>query len=591
MKPGGAMMTDSKAAGKPVRSHELPFETLPALFDHAVESYGSLVAMKCRHPWGYQSISYREMGRLVSYIGTGLLAGGLGKGDRVVLIADNSPEWTLLYAAVTCAGAIVVPLEVHMMENEIRHLLLHSGAHVLVTSPQIYNDRIEGMHLKNVRIIVIGEHEAGLGGTSLGEVMADGKERIGNGEGEFFKRKAAVSTHDPAAICYTSGTTGQPKGVVLTHRNLVSNVKACLERFSITEKDSFLCLLPLYHTFATTTDFLVPVARGCSITFARSLKSRDIRDDIERENITILVGVPLFFDHMISSIRERIEKASKGKRLLFRLISGVAAGIGKLVGKDVHGAIMRKKLSEGGMGSLRFCISGAAALRPDVEKGFFTIGLPILQGYGLTETSPVVAVNPLERPKKGTVGLPLKGVDVRIQHPDGDGVGEVTVRGDNIMKEYWSNPEATANVLRNGWLQTGDLGTIDRDGYLTIVGRKKDIIVTAGGKNIYPEEIEARLNRSPFILESMVLAVSDRKGNDRAAAVIVPDYDSIGSDEALKGDLTEQGIKNIISNEIERANTDLQAYKRIVDFQIRDEELPKTPTRKVKRHLVTWMRE
>jgi long-chain acyl-CoA synthetase len=582
-------MTDPKAEGKPLQTGR--FETLPGLFDYSAEAYGSLVGMKSRHPWGYQSITYREMGRLVSYLGTGLIARGLDKGDRVVLIADNSPEWMLLYAAVTSAGAVVVPLEVHMMENEIRHLLLHSEAEILVASPKIYSDRIEGMHLKNVQVIVIGEEESGLGEISLGGVMAEGKKRISDGEGEFFNRKAAVSPHDPAAICYTSGTTGQPKGVVLTHRNLVSNVKACLERFSITDEDSFLCLLPLYHTFATTTDFLVPVARGCSITFARSLKSRDIREDISREKVTILVGVPLLFEHMASSLRERIDRIPRGKRFFFRLISGIAAGIGKVMRKDLRRALSAKRLSEGGIGSIRFCISGAAALRHDIEETFSSIGLPVLQGYGLTEASPVVTVNPLEKPKSGTVGLPLHGVEVRIQHPNSDGVGEVTVRGDNVMKEYWRNPEATASVLRDGWLQTGDLGTVDGEGYLTIIGRKKDVIVTAGGKNVYPEEIESHLNRSPFILESIVLAVADRRGNDRVAAVIVPDYDSLGSDDALKDNLTEDRIMSAISDEIKKVCTDLPDYKRIADFQIRDEELPKTPTRKVKRHLVTWIKE
>jgi len=557
------------------------------LFDYAVERFGQRVAMKSHHPWGYQSITFREMGRLLSYLGTGLIARGLKRQDRVALLADNSPEWALLYAAVTSVGAIIVPLETGMKENEIRHLLLHSGASMLVTSPSIFSDRIEGMHLKDIQVFILGE-EKDLGGASLGEVMADGKERINNGDGGFFSRKSSVSPDDPAAICYTSGTTGQPKGVVLLHRNLVTNVKACIKRFSVVETDSFLCLLPLYHTFTSTTTFLVPTAAGCSITFARSLKSRDIREDIEREGITIFVGVPLLFEHIASSVRDRLDQSPKGKRLLFSIFSGLMAGLGRIFRRRVGSGLYRRELSKKGLGSIRFCVSGAAALRRDVEQTLTDIGLPVLQGYGLTEASPVVAANPLEKPKSGTVGPPLDGVEVRIDSPDAEGVGEVTVRGGNVMKEYWRNPEATAGAIRNGWLHTGDLGMIDRDGYLTIVGRKKHIIVTAGGKNIHPESIEAKLNRSPFILESMVLPVPDRKGNERIAAIIVPDYDTIGG---LKEELTEDGIRRTIADEIGKACSELPDYKRIVEFQIRDEELPKTPTRKVKRHLVTWIKE
>ncbi len=568
-------------------STDYTFETLPALFDHAVERFQSRVAMKSHHPWGYQSITYREMGRLISYLGTGLIARGLERQDRVALLADNSPEWALLHAAVTSVGGIIVPLETSMKENEIRHLLLHSGAAMLVTSPSIYGDRIEGMHLKEVQVFIIGE-EADLGGTSLGEVMAEGKQRINDGDGAFFSRKSSVSPDDIAAICYTSGTTGQPKGVVLLHRNLVTNVKGCIARFSVTENDSFICLLPLYHTFASTTTFLVPVAAGCSIAFARSLKSREIREDIEREGITIFVGVPLLFEHIASSVRDRLEGSPKGKRLLLRILSGLMTGLGKIFRRRVGSGLYRRELSKKGFGSIRFCVSGAAALRRDVEQVLTDIGLPILQGYGLTEASPVVAANPPERPKSGSVGPPLDGVEVRIDSPDAEGVGEITVRGGNVMREYWKNPEATVSVLRNGWLHTGDLGVIDGNGYLTIVGRKKDIIVTAGGKNIHPESIEAKLNRSPFVLESMVLPVPDRKGNDRVAAIVVPDYDTLGG---LKDELTEEGIRQTISDEIKKVCSELPEYQRIIEFQIRDEELPKTPTRKVKRHLVTWIKE
>ena len=357
------------------------------------------------------------------------------------------------------------------------------------------------------------------------------------------------------------------------------------------EDDVFLCVLPLYHTFASTTNLLVTMASGCSLFFARSLKSRDIREDIEREGITVLIGVPLLFEHLAASIKRSIEKAPAAKRILFKALKGIATGIGKLFRRNVGTVFFGKQRSKDGLGSLRFCVSGAAALRCDIEDAIDSIGLPILQGYGLTEASPVVAANPPERPKKGTVGPPLDGVEIEISNPNEDGIGEVTVRGDNIMKEYWRNPEATRNTLRDGWLHTGDLGKLDKDGYLKIEGREKDIIVTSGGKNVYPQEIEKLLHESPYILENIVVSAKDKKGNDRVGAIIVPDYDALGSEPALKENLTDDGIRAFISEEVKTRCAGLPDYKKIFDFQIRNDEFPKTPTRKVKRHLVPWIKE
>ena len=570
-------------------SAEPGLKSLPELYDHAVERFSSLVAMKSRYPWGYQSIAYQELGRLISYLGTGFIGSGLKKGDRVVLIAENSPEWGLVYMAVTSCGAAIIPLDIQLNENEIRHLLLHSGAKFLVTSPRIYSEKIENLRLEGIQVIVTGERESEYGGTALGEVMANGKERISNGEGEFFRFKSDVSPDDIAAVCYTSGTTGQPKGAILLHHNLTSNVDACRRRIPFKEKDVFLSLLPLHHTLATTCNLLAPLSGGCTIIFGKSLKARDIREDIERESVTILVGVPLLFEHMIAALHRKVEEASNVRRFLFRIASGIASGLGRLFKKNVGRAVFKKQLTASGLGSLRFCVSGAAPLRPDVEDAFYTIGIPILQGYGLTEASPVVSVNPLEKPKRGTVGPPIPGVEVKIDEPNNEGIGEITVRGPNVMQGYLQNPDATAAVLRNGWFYTGDIGMKDPEGYITIVGRKKDVIVTAGGKNVYPEELEEPLNECPFILESMVLAIKDRKGNDRVGAIIVPDYDALGSAPELEGKPTEEEIKNLISTKIKEISSNLPEYKRIYEFQIRNEEFPKTATHKIKRYLVKWI--
>jgi long-chain acyl-CoA synthetase len=573
------------------RNGRLGFRTLPELFDTAAQRYTQRIAMKSHHPWGYQSISYQEYHRLITLLGEGLIANGLEQGDRVVIIAENSPEWTLVYAAVTSCGAVIVPLDAQLRDNEIRHLLIHSEARFLVTSLRIYAEKIESMNLEGLVVIVAAERETTGTFMTLTEVMALGKERIGSGSDRLAGRAREVKPNDLAVISYTSGTTGQPKGAMLLHRNLVSNVESLRLRVPFTEEDVFYNILPLHHTFATTCNFLAPFSHGSAIIFGRSLKSRDIRDDLGREQVTIFNGVPLLFEHMAVSIKKNLEEAPRPKRLLFRAVSGVATGLGRILKRNINRAVFKSRLTASGLGSIRLCISGAAALRPDVEETFNAIGITILQGYGLTEASPVIAVNPPDRIKRGTVGPPLPGVEVVIDSPNEQGVGEIVATGENIMQGYFKNPEATGETLMEGRLFTGDLGVLDRDGYLSILGRKKSVIITAGGKNVFPGEIEHQLAKSPYILESMVLGITGRKGNERIGAIIVPDYDALGAAPKLLSDRSEEAIRTLLASEIKNACSALPDYKHVVDFQIRDTELPKTTTRKLKRHLVKWIEE
>jgi long-chain acyl-CoA synthetase len=371
----------------------------------------------------------------------------------------------------------------------------------------------------------------------------------------------------------------------------MSNVHALRRRIEYSTDDVFLSLLPLHHTFSSTCNFNAPISAGSTIIFGRSFKPRDIREDIETERVTILVGVPLLFEHFMATMQKRIEDAPRRKRILFRVLSGISAGIGRLTGKNVAGAVFKKQLAAGGLGSIRFCISGAAPLRPDVEDSFYQIGIPIVQGYGMTEASPVISVNPIGKPKRRTVGPPLDGVTVEIAQPSDEGIGEIVVSGMNVMREYFKNHAATRDVLRDGKLFTGDLGKMDAKGYITIVGRKKSVIVTAGGKNVYPDEIETLLGRSPYILECIVMGVDDRKGNTRIGAIVVPDYDALGASPDLRESLTEEKIREIIGGEIDGVCSELADYKRIVEFQVRGQEFPKTTTRKIKRHLVKWIEE
>jgi long-chain acyl-CoA synthetase len=567
---------------------ELGLETLPDLYDYSISMFGPSVLLKKHHPWGYQSITYQEFGKLISFLGAGLVEAGLDKGDRVILIAENSPEWIVAYAAVTSCGGIVVPLEPRMRENEIRHLMIHSEAKFVIASRKVFSESIEQMNLGDVKAVVMGEEETPPGTLTVGLVMATGKDKISSGDPAYFKRKSDTRPEDIAAICYTSGTTGQPKGAVLMHSNLMSNLESLHSRVFIAPDEVFLSILPLHHTFASMTNFLVPAFRGSTVAFARSIKPRIILEDIVREGVTLVVGVPLLFEHVATLLAGSAKKAAKAG-----LMAKIKGFFGKLFGrgKAAQGASGASSGMAAGLQNLRFCISGAAALRRDVEAGLTAAGLKILQGYGLTEASPVVAVNPLEKPKPGSVGPALPNVFVDIDAPNEEGVGEIVVRGGNVMKEYFKNPEATAEVIRDGALYTGDLGFLDGDGYLTIVGRRKSVIVTAGGKNVYPDEIESCLGTSGLILECIVMPVEDRKGNTRPGAIIVPDYDAISSMGGAGAQVSDDRIREMISEEIKRICADLPDYKHIHEFRIRDTELPKTTTRKLKRHLVKWTEE
>ncbi len=575
--------------------------TIAALLDASVEASPARIALKSRGPSGDSSITYGELKTAVARIGAGLISLGLEKGDRVALLSENRPEWALVYAAVVSAGGVIVPLDPQLTANELFRLLRHCEAKFLFVSPSLRHEKMEDVEPESVQTILIddsqapggsesaslSQYDAPGGALSLYDLTASGRALIESGDGEFQERTAHLAPDAAAAICYTSGTTGQPKGVVLLHGNIAANVESCKARIPFRDTDVFLCLLPLHHMMTTTCSLLAPLAVGACVYFGRSLKSRDIREDIEREGITVMVGVPLLFEYMAKSIEKRLADAPAPVRLLFHAIKPAIGVLSRLSRKNVARALYQRRIEAGGLRSLRFCISGAAALRCDVEDTFRSIGLCILQGYGMTEASPVISVNPPEAPRRGTIGPALPGIEVRIDDPNLEGIGEILVRGPNVMWGYYKNTDATERVLRDNWLATGDLGTIDSKGYITFVGRKKSVIVPAGGKNVYPDEIESLLATSPYVLENIVLAAKDGRGNERVAAIIVPDFEAIARSPE-HGGTSGESVERVIGAEIKRICCALPEYKRVRDFRIRSEELPKTTTRKVKRHLVIW---
>ncbi len=559
------------------REEVLP--SIPEMVAQSAQRWPDRPALAQRAPeW---SLTYGELDRLITHLARGIKELGLKRGERCALLGPNSIYWGAAYVAVQRAGGVCVPLDSLLSENELRLLLADAKVRLAFVAPRFLDCVLETHRgFPGPKAIVC------LGPERRGEVP-DGvvpfEEVVERGERSKVKLQPAGMDQN-AAIIYTSGTTGNPKGVMLSHRNFIADAKACSQAVEI-GRERFISVLPIHHTFEFTAGFILPLLTGCSVTYARSLKSRYIIEDIRASKATVMLGVPLLFQKMMEGLLRAVERQPLPKRMAFRATLK-AVHTAERMGRPWLGRRLFKGLREkAGLASLRMLIAGGAPLPPKVPRFFRWLGFLMLQGYGLTEASPVLTINPPDAPKDESIGKPLPGVDVRILNPDEDGVGELAFRGPMIMQGYLNNEEATREVLSaDGWLRTGDLGYRDHDGYLYVCGRAKNLIVTPAGKNVYPEEIENEINQSPYILESMVYGRQLPSGGEEVCAVIVPDYEAIGELMGKKH-MDEGAVKGLCDKEIRRINQGLASYKRIKSYTIRDEELVKTSTKKIKRHL------
>lgn len=540
------------------------------LLEKLETDFPDIVAFRIKRDGAYFEMSGRDVVDQAKALGGRLRSQGLQPGDRVGLLSENRPEWGVSYLAIVCHGFTAVPLDRLLKSQEIRNILEDSGAVAAIVSNEFLGDiQTIASDLPALRHVL-----------SMDELVD-----VGTTESENYLH--AADPEDLAALIYTSGTTGQPKGVMLSHRNIMSNVDACRQSISFTRGDNFLSVLPLHHTFECTAGFLSPLYGGASVTYVGSLKSRDIIDTMKETSATIMLGVPLLYEKMYAGIMRAVRSKPSNVQRIFNLSMGLVKGAQK-VGLQLGSTVFKGLREKGGFGTVRFFVSGAAALPVEVSEGFERLGIRILQGYGLTETSPVVSVNRFDAPKNDSVGPPIPGVDIRIDSPDETGVGEIVIRGDNIMQGYYKNQEATDEILRDGWLHTGDSGRVDGDGHLHISGRIKNVIVTRAGKNIYPEEVEGEIVQSPYIAEILVLAhVDDTSGDETVKAIAVPDYEYLEDEEKETGQKrTDQEIERKIKEEVKERCANLADYKRPKTIEIRKEEFPKTSTRKIKRFLL-----
>jgi long-chain acyl-CoA synthetase len=546
------------------------FAALEAVASHQPDQ----VALQIQGEGGYRRLAFGEMVRQVRRLAGALIRAGLARGDRVALISENRPEWSVAYFGIVAAGGVAVPLDVQLGDAEVANVLRHAGCRMAIVSGKHAARPLAGGEGYGTPLRLVDLDAA----TAAGETLSLPAILRDAGAGEPV-RLPPVADEDLASILYTSGTTGVPKGVMLTHGNFSANVRSVQEFGLISAGDNLLGLLPLHHAFPFTVQLIVLLS-GAQITFPASLKGTDLVACMQETGVSVLVGVPQLFYMLRRGIVEQIERRSLPVRLLLRgllRLSGALRLRGINVGALVFGAVHRRF-----GGRLRILCSGGARLDPAVGKDFLALGFGMTEGYGLTEAAPVVCFNPLGRMRPGSVGVPLPGVEVRILDPGPDGTGEILVRGGHVMRGYYHNPAATAEVLRDGWLHTGDLGRLGPDGYLTITGRAKEVIVLSSGKNVYPEEVEEQYLKSSFIKEVCLIPQTTDRGGAAAEgllALVLPDLDHFRAQGATN-------ISETVRWDMENVGRDLAPYKRPTGLVIVKEGFPRTRLGKIQRYLV-----
>lgn len=535
-------------------------EFLSDVFESSVEKFPDKLALK-KDDTEY---TYAQLKAEVIKLKNHLLGLGLKKGDKFAVFGENRPEWAIGYLAIVRAGLICVPVDRLLSEAEILHILRHSEASGVIASEN-YIDKIEAVkgELSNLKYVIPMD--------SIKKLVA--------------AKDIPTGKLDPdslAVLIFTSGTTGTAKAVMLSHNNILSNLRAVEQMIPLDENDTLVSIIPMHHTFEGTAGFLYPLYQGAAIYYPASLKPKDILETMKLAKVSCLIAVPLLFEKFLGAVHRKVASSSLPTKVIFNAISGIGS-VFQFLRKPLF-ARVRKEM---GLGNLRLACAGGAALTEKVARGLKLLAIPILQGYGLTETSPVISVSPLEKPNIASVGIVIPGVEVKINEPDENDIGEIIMRGPNVMLGYYKNKKATDEIIKDGWLYTGDLGWLDDEGYLYITGRRKSLIVTQTGKNIYPEELEAKLLKSQWVQEVLVVPrIDPETKKESICALIFPDYElleqySISSDVTL----SEEDVKSIFKDEIKKVNEDLPAYKKITKFEVREEEFPKTTTKKIKRHM------
>ena len=571
--------------------------TLISLLDHSIEHYGSKPALAHKPKGGtYQDISYAEFGESVDAFSKGLNALGVQKDDRIAILSENRPEWAITDFGTLKAGAVTVPMFSTLTAAQVGYILKDSGSKIICVSTDKQLEKVVSLQdeVPTLEQVIVFDPIEGETPEGVSQFQA-----VCELEGEAAD--AAPNEDDIATIIYTSGTTGDPKGVMLTHANFISNLHACKSLIDVSDTDVLLSFLPLSHVFERLGGHYVPLFSGAKIAYAESTFT--VAQNMREVAPTVMLSVPRLYETMHDRILRAVQEGSSLKQKIFHWGVSVGSSVSSAIqqGKKPSAILQLKqniadklvfaKLKAATGGRLRFFVSGGAALPQSIAEFFHAAGILILEGYGLTETSPVISMNHPARWKFGTVGVPVPDVEVQIAED-----GEILTRGPHVMKGYFNNESATAEVINEeGWFHTGDIGIIDEDGFVKITDRKKNIIVLSNGKNVAPQPIESELVQSPFINQIMLV------GNERKnlAALIVPNFDALKAWAAENGVamddlatmLETREVQQLIQSEIRSRLTDFADFEQVRRFTLLEKEFSQeademTPTLKLKRNVI-----
>jgi long-chain acyl-CoA synthetase len=554
---------------------------MPTFYDRFVECaerWPDNIALELQRHDHIESCTYAELRRMAESVGHWITEQGFTRGSRLAILADNHPRWVAAYLAIIASGCAAVPLDTALHADQVAKLLKDSGSSALFC---------DAKHLPAARPataetdlgLVLMDPDRITDHPTQEQWLADLPAIFDAGPGKF--EPAASNVDDLASLLYTSGTTADPKGVMLTHGNLLGEVEAVFNWVDIGPGDALLGVLPMFHVLAQMANLMIPLVKGARVVYLETLNTTELLRALREQDITAFAVVPQFFylihERIFQEVAKRGPLAQKllhGLMNLNRALRKVGINAGPFLFAKVHEALGKK---------MRYLVTGGSRFDPDIGQDFYALGFDVLQAYGLTETTAAVFVNSPHDNVIGSVGKTMKGVEARIVDPQpqedgGPAVGEVALRGAVVMKGYWNRPDATAAVVRDGWFLTGDLGYFDAQGNLFLTGRKKEVIVLSNGKNVYPEEVETHYLKSPFIKEIAVMGLESKpgEGGDRLHAVIVPNFDLLRQRKIVNA-------KEVIRFDIESLSPQIASTKRIGSYEIWQEDLPRTTTRKIKR--------
>ncbi len=564
---------------KELKLYKVPeINSIQDMLVKSAEKYNDKLALEDLTGTPISRVTYSQLLDNVLRFGNALRKAGISERTHIAVIGENRVQWTISYLTLMSFNYIIVPIDKNLTTNEIMNIVRESDSEAIIFTENFEETfRYEKYLLKKLRWFISMDLPSGKEG------FLSMTEMINNTSPMPVHSLPKINTDELAEIIFTSGSLGRAKGVMLTQGNLATNLMAMTSMIFMYPEDRFLSVLPIHHTYESTCGMLCPIYSGSSVHYARSLKT--IVEDIQKVKATMLLAVPLLYDKMFKRIYKTINE-DKIKSLIIKPMI-VLTNIAEVLGWKGAKKKIFHELHERFGGHIRMFIAGGAAPDPDVAKGLREFGFNFIQGYGLTETAPISALNRLDDFKDDAAGLPMPGVQIKINEPSADGTGEIYIKGPNVMPGYYKNEKLTGEAFDNGWFKSGDVGYFDSDGFLHISGRKKNVIISRTGENVFPEEIEDIINRDKFVQESYIYGEADAKLDEIIAVQLVMDGEAlIEYSEINNVPITPELIQQLASAAVKKTNEQLPAFKQIRKFYVREREFEKTTTQKIKRYLI-----